>query len=259
MRRGASGPSVKVVIKELDQSSAGDIVALHRRSFPLDVVERSIFHCPQVVEYIRCLLACPPAVRCDLFFGVLLDARLIGYAQLRHAGDALHLNQIAVDPAYRGRSVGRLLVDRWFEEARACSLQRLTLDVETANQVAWEWYRRLGFTEVNRKRVYAVRNPPASSQAFPADVCIVDWAAQEATYRAFGFSEMTVVWGERTWRIGRLGEGWLRLSWPVPEWLLQRLSLLFPGRRFLVLSDEPVDLPTASLLAETVRLSRDVQ
>ncbi len=259
MRNEPRSPTKKIDIRELGPDSAEELVALHRRSFPADTVERSIFGCSGVATYLRHLLSCPPAVRSDRFHGAQIGGKLVGYSQVRDAADSLHLNQIAVDPRHRGFAVGSILVNRWIVEARSRPSRRLTLDVELSNAAARDWYFRLGFQEEARKWLYVMSPAPVAPNAGRPTVRVPDWPVAEAVFASFGFCEFTVVRGEHTWRVGRLGERWLSLRWPVPMWLMVQLGELFPGSRLLITSDTPITEAGASLVATVLRLAKSLR
>ncbi len=54
-----------------------------------------------------------------------------------------------VDPAFRGRGVGDVLIDQVVEEARAQGIRRLLLDVVTDNEPAIRLYERMGFARTD--------------------------------------------------------------------------------------------------------------
>ncbi|PPK69606.1 GNAT family N-acetyltransferase [Actinokineospora auranticolor] len=70
-----------------------------------------------------------------------VDAYLLG----GEVGGCGHIAQVTVDPAYRGRGLGRELVDHFERWARAAGLAALTLT--TFRDVPWNrpYYERIGF------------------------------------------------------------------------------------------------------------------
>jgi ribosomal protein S18 acetylase RimI-like enzyme len=59
------------------------------------------------------------------------------------------MKRLYVCPADRGRSLGRMLVERLIGEARAIGYERMRLDtIESAMKDAIALYRRMGFKEI---------------------------------------------------------------------------------------------------------------
>jgi putative acetyltransferase len=59
------------------------------------------------------------------------------------------MKRLYVRTAYRGKGVGRMLVDRVITEARTIGYERMRLDtIESSMQNAIELYRRRGFREI---------------------------------------------------------------------------------------------------------------
>lgn len=68
----------------------------------------------------------------------------LGFSSFR-AKPLLNVHDIAVSPEYRGRGVGRSLLDAAADEARRLGCCKLTLEVRADNHRAKELYRRVGF------------------------------------------------------------------------------------------------------------------
>lgn len=77
------------------------------------------------------------------------------YLVLSRTGDEMSVEDIAVHPAYRGRGIGRLLLEQAHTQHLACDFW---LEVRESNTAALQMYRSLGYIQVGfRKRYY--RNP----------------------------------------------------------------------------------------------------
>jgi len=65
-----------------------------------------------------------------------------------------HITTIAVDPRYRGRKYGEVLLLRLIEEAIERSAAWMTLEVRESNVGAQQLYRKYGFTTVTTRKGY---------------------------------------------------------------------------------------------------------
>ncbi|TVQ52984.1 MAG: N-acetyltransferase [Rhodobacteraceae bacterium] len=83
-------------------------------------------------------------------FVVTEDGRLFGFAVLIAAPDALLLDNVAVDPAARGRGFGRALVAFAEARARARALPCVRLHTNAKMTENLALYPRLGFAETGR-------------------------------------------------------------------------------------------------------------
>ncbi len=68
--------------------------------------------------------------------------------------DELHINNVAVDPAQRGRGVGHALLRFVVRFAAGLGARRATLEVRRSNAAALKLYERLGFQVVGARRNY---------------------------------------------------------------------------------------------------------
>lgn len=89
------------------------------------------------------------------YYLVLLDSeQVIGYAGMWVVIDEGHITNVAVHPDWRGRGLGRTLLEELIRQARQKGVVRMTLEVRQSNQVARHLYRALGFVESGRRRKY---------------------------------------------------------------------------------------------------------
>ena len=82
------------------------------------------------------------------------DRELAGVVASRvGAGEAEILN-LVVAPAWRGKGIGRRLMETALEEAVSAGVRRVFLEVRESNAGARAFYRGLGFAEAGRRRGY---------------------------------------------------------------------------------------------------------
>ena len=87
---------------------------------------------------------------------------IIGFAGMWVLYDEAHLTTIGVEPAFRGRGLGELLLGAMFDEAVRRGANWLTLEVRVSNEAAQSLYRKYGFTvQGTRKRYYSDNNEDA--------------------------------------------------------------------------------------------------
>jgi ribosomal-protein-alanine N-acetyltransferase len=79
---------------------------------------------------------------------------VVGYLCLWVVADEVHVTNLAVHPAQRGRGIGRLLLGTVLARRRGLGARRAFLEVRPGNVEARRLYRSLGFREVGRRRGY---------------------------------------------------------------------------------------------------------
>lgn len=74
------------------------------------------------------------------------EGEVAGHVRMTWNGPAVRFGHVLVDPALRGRGLGRRLVVLALEQARAEGAERIDLVVVEGNDVAQRLYEALGFT-----------------------------------------------------------------------------------------------------------------
>jgi ribosomal-protein-alanine N-acetyltransferase len=77
-----------------------------------------------------------------------------GFAGMWTVFDEAHITTIGVDPLYRGRGFGELLLLALIDEAVRRGATWLTLEVRVSNHVAQDLYRKYGFVVQGTRRRY---------------------------------------------------------------------------------------------------------
>ena len=80
--------------------------------------------------------------------------RVVAYGGIWVILEDSHVTTIAVDPAYRGRQFGEVMLLRLIDEALERDAAWMTLEVRESNAVAQQLYRKYGFTTVTMRRGY---------------------------------------------------------------------------------------------------------
>jgi len=81
-------------------------------------------------------------------------SRFIAYAFLRLVGDEVHLQKVAVTPAWRGQGVASWLLARCFTLSVEQGARSAHLEVRPSNIPAVELYQKLGFELAGKRPEY---------------------------------------------------------------------------------------------------------
>ncbi|WP_321382348.1 GNAT family N-acetyltransferase [Rhizobium sp.] len=84
-------------------------------------------------------------------------AAVLGYCRLEREPGQTWLEEIAIDPAYHGRGLGRLLVYQALQRMEIDREHPVCLNVSSINRSALSLYQRLGFVISNEKLRYSAR------------------------------------------------------------------------------------------------------
>jgi ribosomal-protein-alanine N-acetyltransferase len=79
---------------------------------------------------------------------------IVGYACRWLHDAAVEIQNVAVHPDWRRRSIGRQLVETLLSEARQAGVRRALLEVRSTNRPALTLYRKLGFRETGTRPGY---------------------------------------------------------------------------------------------------------
>ena len=82
------------------------------------------------------------------------QGELVGYVFAMYFLDEMHVNKIAVTPAWRRKKVAMLLMDECFAFARINDVSSVSLEVRESNDAARALYRSLAFVESYRRPRY---------------------------------------------------------------------------------------------------------
>jgi [ribosomal protein S18]-alanine N-acetyltransferase len=136
------GKSPIPVIRPLRPDKAADCARLHAAEFA---------H-PWSAQEIAALIA-----RSITFAAAALDpasGELRGFVLSRLAADETEILTIAVEPALRGRGVGRALLSESLRQAANAGAKSMFLEVDENNAPALALYARLGFVKVGERVGY---------------------------------------------------------------------------------------------------------
>jgi ribosomal-protein-alanine N-acetyltransferase len=88
------------------------------------------------------------------FLTRLDDGRAVGFCSVWRVLDELHINNLAVLPAFRRSGIAKALLDHVLREGATLGARRATLEVRQSNEAARDLYERFGFTVAGVRRDY---------------------------------------------------------------------------------------------------------
>jgi ribosomal-protein-alanine N-acetyltransferase len=88
------------------------------------------------------------------YFVGRIDERIVAYGGIWVILEDSHVTTLAVEPAFRGKGFGEVVLMRLIDEALERGAAWMTLEVRESNAVAQRLYRKYGFTTVTMRRGY---------------------------------------------------------------------------------------------------------
>jgi ribosomal-protein-alanine N-acetyltransferase len=113
-------------------------------------IERASFSSPWSYRFFMEELKAP----CAHSLLAAVGERVVGYIVYWTLPHEVDVHNVAVEPSYRRRGIGRLLLQSIIDEAEHHGLERVTLEVRKSNQPAQLLYQCLGFTTRGIRKGY---------------------------------------------------------------------------------------------------------
>ncbi|MFB0515225.1 MAG: ribosomal protein S18-alanine N-acetyltransferase [Candidatus Neomarinimicrobiota bacterium] len=92
----------------------------------------------------------------DIGFGMVAEEEglIVGFLSGMIVSDEFHLHNIAVHPDFRGRGIGRGLIEAVESFCRKSDFKRILLEVRKDNEIARHLYQSMGFKAVGTRKDY---------------------------------------------------------------------------------------------------------
>ena len=92
--------------------------------------------------------------RCARYLVAECGGKIVGFAGAWIILDESHMTNIAVLPEWRGRGIGRRLMEALLQYASNLGAAYMTLEVRAGNEKAQALYKSLGFVKVSVRKKY---------------------------------------------------------------------------------------------------------
>ena len=103
------------------------------------------------------------------------ERRTIGFCSVWRVLDELHINNLAVLPAWRRAGIGSALLTHVLDEGARMGARRATLEVRRSNEAARQLYEGFGFSVVGVRQGY---------YSNPVEDALVLWREELARFRS---------------------------------------------------------------------------
>lgn len=167
-------PDVALSLDHMKMADIDEVARIERRSFsnpwPTSAYRRELRRPEHNSYFVLRASPGPHGGADDLrtnrnrFFHTILPPRrgdpqielphLAGYVGMWRMYDETHITTIAVDPLYRGKGLGELLLVTAFADALAHGSAWVSLEVRVSNETAQALYRKYGMTVYGRRAAY---------------------------------------------------------------------------------------------------------
>lgn len=131
---------MQIIIETMDENSIDDILKISNLSFPVSWSRTSFY------KELKNPLA--------HYIVAKNDNKVIGFMGVWIIVDEGHITNIAVDPSYRGKGVGNLLLKGMLDYCKSKNVIAMTLEVRASNIVAQNLYKKYGFIEEGLRKNY---------------------------------------------------------------------------------------------------------
>ncbi|WP_201574150.1 GNAT family N-acetyltransferase [Psychrobacter sp. H8-1] len=127
------------VIK-LSSDYANNISELYEKELEYLYLLGTAYQSPKISNYLRFICE----NKLEDFFGIVNDDELIAVIQYKKSDGCLHINHMVVASSHQGVGLGKKLLYWAIQEAELNGLN-VSLDVDSTNKKAFDWYLSNGF------------------------------------------------------------------------------------------------------------------
>jgi [ribosomal protein S18]-alanine N-acetyltransferase len=107
---------------------------------------------------------------CHIYVVRTAECAVAGFCAFWLVFDEIHINNVALRPAYRNQGLGTALMRHVMAEGQRLGAKRATLEVRASNTGARRLYERLGFSVAGNRRNYYTN---------PVEDALILWAELE--------------------------------------------------------------------------------
>jgi [ribosomal protein S18]-alanine N-acetyltransferase len=132
-------PLANVAIRQMTDADIPEVFAIEQGSYQFPWSEGIFRDCLRVGYVCR---------------SVVCQGQVIGYGIMSFGAGEMHILNLCVHEAMRGRGVGRVLLQYLLDRGSAAGMHEAYLEVRPSNTAAIRLYLALGFEQVGMRRGY---------------------------------------------------------------------------------------------------------
>ncbi len=121
-----------IIVRKMKLTDIDSVVDIEKSSFPIPWTRGTFIAELKMNKLAR-------------YYVVEFRGKVVGYGGVWLIMDEAHITNIAIHPEYRGKGIGKRLVEGLIEEVLKINIHRITLEVRRSNTAAQALYKKLGF------------------------------------------------------------------------------------------------------------------
>lgn len=130
-----------LIIRRMRQQDLPGVCAIEKENFSVPWSEKSFLESMERED--------------TVFLAAVFEACVVGYLGCYCIAGNAEITNVAVCREFRRKGIGRMLLERLFEEASALQCTEILLEVRESNLTAAQLYRSVGFETISiRKNFY---------------------------------------------------------------------------------------------------------
>ncbi len=133
---------MEVAVRFMEKGDIPQISAIENRSFPSPWSQQAFLN--------------ELKNKFSVYFVATHENNLIGYAGMWLFSGEAHVTTIAVHPDFRGRGLGKMLMNTLIDYAREQGADTMVLEVRPSNIPALNLYKSLGFRNIGWRKNYYI-------------------------------------------------------------------------------------------------------
>ena len=194
-----------IVFKDIEKFYINDVVKLIRSEFKKEYLEKTIFNCSGIGEYLN--ISIENKFTNKYRTVCLLDKEIVGYIEFIKFQKMIHINYLVVSSKYQRKSIGKKLILHALRKFK--DTEFIELYVDSKNDKAKKFYLNLGFKELKRKNLFEIKIEESKDNF--NNFILDDYEKYKMIYDKFGFSEINIRNLEKIYKVGVLGEEYYQI------------------------------------------------